>query len=275
MKKMLLIALITVSILGMMCSCQTNTEQGSIMSQSSTEVSQTSEVSKMSEVSQESEKSQESEVSEKADSETKIDEILSGNMTGFAAVIKDGEMIYGKGFNKGDDKQQFNSGTVFRIGSDTKQFTAASIMLLQQQGKLSVNDTLEKYFPDCKNGRNITLHNLLTMHSGLTDYSNYFAKLNLTKDETENKAAILKFILAEDLIDPPNGVFTYNNSNYFLLATIIEQVSGMTYEEYLTENIFNPLDMKSTSVYKDYEKDGAVMAKSVCPRGITVVYTLP
>ena len=275
MKKMLLIALITVSILGMMCSCQTNTEQGSIMPQSSTEVSQTSEVSKISEVSQVSEKSQESEVSEKADSETKIDEILSGNMTGFAAVIKDGEMIYGKGFNKGDDKQQFNSGTVFRIGSDTKQFTAASIMLLQQQGKLSVNDTLEKYFPDCKNGKNITLHNLLTMHSGLTDYSNYFAKLNLTKDETENKAAILKFILAEDLIDPPNGVFTYNNSNYFLLATIIEQVSGMTYEEYLTENIFNPLDMKSTSVYKDYEKDGAVMAKSVCPRGADDFFNIP
>ena len=87
MKKILFIALITVSVLGMMCSCQTGTEQSSIIPQSSTEVSQTSEVSKMSEVSQESEKSQESEVSEKADSEKKIDDILNGNMTGFAAVM--------------------------------------------------------------------------------------------------------------------------------------------------------------------------------------------
>ena len=276
MKKILLVALAAASVLAMMCSCNTDTTQDSAIPQSSAEISQQS-----SEVSQTSTESSQEIVSsepsaENNDSETKIDEILvNGKFTGFAAVVENGENIYGKSFNKDGISDEFDSNTLFRIGSDTKQFTAAAIMLLQQDGKLSVNDTLEKYFPDCKNGKNITLHNLLSMHSGLTNYSDYFAKLNLTQNADENKAAILRFILAEDLIDEPNGDFKYNNSNYFLLAQIIENVSGKTYEEYLTENIFKPLGMESTRIYKDYEKDTATIAQPLYPQGADDFFNLP
>lgn len=252
MKKKFFIALTTFTIASMMCSCQTSTSQNSVIPVSQSNI----EISKVS-----------NDISEK-NIETKIDDILDGNLTGFVFVVKDGESVYSKGFNKGDDHQQFSSDTVFRIGSDTKQFTATGIMLLQEQGKLSVNDTLDKYFPEYSHGKEITLHNLLSMHSGLTDYSDYFAQLNLTVDnEAQNKANILQFILDADLISKPNEIFQYNNSNYFLLAEIIERVSGMTYEEYITENIFKPLDMKSTGIYKNYEKDGAVIAKPLYPTG--------
>ena len=268
MKKILLAALAAASVMGMMCSCNTDTTQDSAVPQSSIEISQTS-----SESSQENVSSEPS--AENTDSEKKIDEIFTnGKFTGFAAVVKNGETLYGKNFNKDGISDEFDSKTLFRIGSDTKQFTAAAIMLLQQDGKLSVNDTLEKYFPDCKNGKNITLHNLLSMHSGLTDYSDYFAKLNLTQNADENKAAILKFILAEDLIDEPGGVFTYNNSNYFLLAQIIENVSGMTYEEYLTENIFKPLGMDSTRIYKSYS-DTETIAQPLYPQGADNFFNIP
>ena len=162
MKKILLVALAAASVMGMMCSCNTDTTQKSAVPQSSVEISQTS-----SESSQESVSSEPS--AEIINTKKKIDEIfINGKFTGYAAVVENGETLYGKSFNKDGISDELDSKTLFRIGSDTKQFTAAAIMLLQQDGKLSVNDTLEKYFPDCKNGKNITLHNLLSMHSGLT-----------------------------------------------------------------------------------------------------------
>ena len=253
MKKRVLIALAIMSIMGMMCSCQTGTAQNSVVSQSGVEVSQTSE-----------------------SDERKIDEVMAGyDFSGFMAVVKNGECIYAKDFNQALDGQELASDTVFRIGSDTKQFTAAGIMLLQQKGRLSVKDTLDKYFPEYSYGREITIHDLLDMHSGLDDYSNHFGDLGLTDNAEKNKENILKYMLEAEPINEPKEVFTYNNGNYFLLATIIEKVSGMAFEEYLTENIFKPLGMDSTSLYKDYEKDGAVIAKPLHPTGAEDYFNMP
>jgi len=138
--------------------------------------------------------------------------------------------------------------TKFRIGSVTKQFTAAAILRLQEQGKLSVRDPLSKFIPDYPHGSEVTLHHLLTHTSGIHSYT---SKPNFMETASA-------YITPEDLIksfknDPydfdPGKKWLYNNSGYFLLGHIIEKVSGQSYGEFLKQQFFEPLGMKNTGVH--------------------------
>src|SRR5262245_10926220 len=138
--------------------------------------------------------------------------------------------------------------TKFRIGSITKQFTAAAILRLQEQGKLSVHDPLSKFIPDYPRGGEVTVHHLLTHTSGIHSYT---SKPNFLETAST-------YVAPEDLIksfknDPydfdPGKKWLYNNSGYFLLGYIIEKVSGQSYGDYLKREFFDPLGMKNTGVH--------------------------
>lgn len=138
--------------------------------------------------------------------------------------------------------------TVFRVGSITKQFTAAGIMLLQEQGKLSVTDSIAKYLPDYPtHGHEITIEHLLTHTSGIMSYTNipgYMGGGDIRRD-----------VSTEELIDvfddkpmefAPGTKWNYNNSGYVLLGAIIEKVSGESYPEFIRHHISGPLGLANT-----------------------------
>lgn len=172
----------------------------------------------------------------------------------------DFEYIGSNGYSDQDNLLENTINTCYRAGSVTKQFTATAIMLLQQEGKLSTSDTLDKYYPDYKYGKKITIKNLLTMTSGIKDYLTYDGnvdmgyysqdklgyKVSAKNSAKQNKSNILKWILSQELNHNPDEKYYFSNSGYFLLGDIIEKVSGMSYEDYMRENIFEPLDMTST-----------------------------
>jgi CubicO group peptidase (beta-lactamase class C family) len=139
-------------------------------------------------------------------------------------VIHHGKIILNKGYGFANiEHSKPNTPlTVFRLGSITKQFTAMAILQMYDKQMLQLNDYVEKYFPGTMNGNKITIKNLLTHTSGITES------------------------LDTELAFTPGSQISYSNAGYNLLGKIIEKASGMPYEKYLQENIFQPLGMNNT-----------------------------
>ncbi len=171
--------------------------------------------------------------------------------SGIAVLVsKDGKVVYEKGFGYADikGKKLVTKDTKFRIGSVTKQFTAAAILKLQENGLLSVNDKLSKYIPDFPRGDEVTIHHLLTHTSGIHSYTNKPDFINRVTGTISEDSLISSF--KHDAYDfNPGENFMYNNSGYFLLGYIIGKVSGMPYGEYLKKTFFDPLGMKNTGLH--------------------------
>lgn len=165
-------------------------------------------------------------------------------------VAKEGKIIYRKGFGYADIKNKLlvNPDTKFRIGSVTKQFTAAAILKLQENNLLSVDDKLSKFIPDFPRGDEVTIHHLLTHTSGINSYtgSDYFLE-RVTK--TISPDSLINLIKRKPYDFNPGERFLYNNSGYFLLGYIIGKVSGKPYADYLKETFFDPLGMKNTGAH--------------------------
>ncbi|WP_098749371.1 serine hydrolase domain-containing protein [Paenibacillus sp. EZ-K15] len=135
--------------------------------------------------------------------------------------------------------------TVFRIGSITKTITALGVAQLIEQGKLSFDDYIGKYFPYQKDGDRITIHHLLTHTSGITNYTekaNLFDWASLPSNTEE----LLNRFSSIDLNYEPGEKYQYSNSGYALLGALIEQVSDQSYGSYIEDHIFNPLGMVNT-----------------------------
>lgn len=165
-------------------------------------------------------------------------------------VARDGEVLYRKGFGYADieNKVLVTPDTKFRVGSVTKQFTAAAILKLQENNLLSVNDKLSKFIPDFPRGDEVTIYMLLTHSSGIHSYTNnpgFLSKVTTTITPDSLVNAIKK--------DPydfnPGEKMLYNNSGYFLLGYIISKVSGKPYDVFLKENFFDPLHMNNTGIH--------------------------
>ena len=141
----------------------------------------------------------------------------------------------------------------FRLGSITKQFTAASILLLEQQGKLSTDDLVKKYMPDAPpTWDNITIYEVLTHTSGIpsfTSFSDYHA--NEVKPYTPEQ--LVAWFKDKPLEFQPGTAWRYSNSGYVLLGYLIEKISGKSYAQFVRENIFDPLGMKDTG-YDSFSK---------------------
>lgn len=190
--------------------------------------------------------------SEKADA--LLNGLIKPSDPGFAVLVaEDGRIVFEKGCGLADREHDVpvNPQTTFRIASITKQFTAAAILKLQEEGKLSVNDKLSKYIPDFPRGNEVTLRQLLTHTSGIHDYSPEPDHLSDVAKPITTEAAIGVIKNQKHLYDfDPGMKWRYDNSGYWLLGYIVEKVSGQSYGDFLRENFFQPLGMTNTGVYR-------------------------
>jgi CubicO group peptidase (beta-lactamase class C family) len=176
-------------------------------------------------------------------------------------IGNDFEYIGKNGMSNVEQHKANSINTAYYVGSVTKQFTAAAIMILAEQEKLSVDDTLDKYYSSYTYGKDITIKNLLTMTSGIKSYMCLDGEIDngvysydelgykVTSDNSaeKNKIAIMDWILSQKLLFDPDTRFCFSDSNYYILGDIIEKVSGESYEDFIKENIFKPLGMNYSS----------------------------
>jgi CubicO group peptidase (beta-lactamase class C family) len=167
--------------------------------------------------------------------------------SGAVLIAKGGKVVLSKGYGMANFELDVpnTAQTKFRLGSITKQFTAMAIMQLQEKGVLSVDDPLTKYFPDYKAAEKVTIHHLLSHTGGI---HNFTADSNYQQIMTIKSPPDKTFTLFKDkpLDFEPGTKWSYSNSGYILLGMIIEKASGKAYEDYLKENIFQPLNMANT-----------------------------
>ena len=169
---------------------------------------------------------------------------------GTILVVKDGKALIDQGYGSADLEWNIpNSPTTkFRLGSITKQFTAASILLLQERGKLSIDDPISKYMPDAPAAwSKITIYNVLTHTSGIPSFTG-FPDYRTTEWKDTTPTELVARFRDKPLDFEPGTKFTYSNSGYVLLGYLIEKVSGQTYADFLQQNIFSPLGMKDTGI---------------------------
>ncbi|MBN1415246.1 MAG: serine hydrolase [Bacteroidales bacterium] len=165
-------------------------------------------------------------------------------------VSENGKILFKEGYGLADIGYNIPVSTVtkFRIGSITKQFIAAAILKLQEEGKIIVSEKLSKFIPDFPRGDEVTVHHLLTHTSGIHSFTNRPDFLKTAAAETNSKEMI-DLIKTEKYDFNPGDNFRYNNSGYFILGFIIEKVTGKSYGDYLKEAFFDPLGMKNTGVH--------------------------
>jgi D-alanyl-D-alanine carboxypeptidase len=163
-------------------------------------------------------------------------------------IIKDGKVLLAKGYGLANVELAVftDSNSLFQLMSISKQFTATAIMILAENKKLSLDLSIRKILPETPQAwQRITIRNLLNHTSGimdLTDIHPFFEQIR--EDATPRQ--LLGPVYKQALLFPPGAQWRYSNSNYFLLGLIIEKISGKKLQDYFTENIFQPLKMKST-----------------------------
>jgi len=181
---------------------------------------------------------------------SKIDAIVSSiytqNEPGISILVaKDGKPIYQKAFGRSNMELDIpmKIDNVFQIGSITKQFTAVSILMLEEQGKLKMNDKIVKYMPDYPTqGSVITIHHLLNHTSGIKNSTPVGRKGVVSKTDMSS-IELVDYFKNEPLDFVPGDSFKYSNAGYILLGRIIEIVSGQSYEDFIENNIFNKIGM--------------------------------
>jgi len=192
--------------------------------------------------------------------EAAVDEVFadltaSGSPGCALGIYRDGRMIYSKGYGLANVEEgvAISPKSVFDIGSTSKQFTAASILLLEKQGKLSVNDDVRKYIPELpdyglqKAGQKVTLLEMLNHTSGLRDYLVLFDLAGVNIDSvTTDEDALALIARQKSLNFAPGSEYLYSNSGFFLLSVVVKRVSGASLRDFAAANIFSPLGMMHT-----------------------------
>ncbi len=182
------------------------------------------------------------------------------------------KIVFAKGYGpcdkNADQLLPISINTTFEIGSITKQMTAAAIMQLVQKRKIKLDDKLSKYFPDYVYGDQITIEMLLNMRSGLGDHINaaddFFPRDVYRRIEKNQFACkplveniVLDYFYQAPLIAEPDSTYFYSNTNYYLLAKILEKVTGKSYYKYIEENIFKPCGMSFSNIsFQDTQTKG-------------------
>ena len=189
-----------------------------------------------------------------ADLEKKLDEKISSTLklagapSVSVAVVEGGKLVYAKAFGAADlaAGRAASVETRYAVGSISKQFTAAALLMLEEQGKLSLDDRVSKYFPDLTRAGEVTIRQLLSHTSGYEDYApqDYIIP-EWTRPTTPQ--AVVEHWARKPLDFDPGTKWQYSNTNFVLAAQIFEKVSGRSLVEFLREKIFAPLDMQSAS----------------------------
>ena len=184
----------------------------------------------------------------------KIDKLVSESYPSMAPgcavlVAKNDRIIYQKAFGTANLElnQPLRPEMVFRIGSVTKQYTAIAILKLMEEGKLSLIDSIQRFFPQFPfKGHTITIENLLTHTSGLIDYQVFDIHVKNAIRIDLPSSLFLDSIAVRPLEFKTGTKYAYSNSNYFMLGMIIEKITGKTYQAYLEENILKPAGILNT-----------------------------
>ena len=186
-----------------------------------------------------------------AEIDERLQRLVAENAPGLALLAKRGdEVLYNQGFGLADlaHHAPVTPDTKFRIGSVTKNFTAAAILKLCDEGQLSVDDPLSKYLPDFPRGDEVTIAQLMNHTSGIYSYTSapdFFSNVRLGTDE----ASWIKTFQDRPFDFAPGSKWSYNNSAYFLLGHLVSKISGKPYGQYLEETFFQPLGMEATGVH--------------------------
>jgi CubicO group peptidase (beta-lactamase class C family) len=174
-------------------------------------------------------------------------------------VYHNGEIIYAKGYGLANIEENvpITPQTVFDVGSISKQFAAASIVLLEKQGKLRLDDDVRKYIPELpdysQGQQKITILHLLNHTSGLRDYVSLFLLAGIHFDSVTNDDDALGIIVRQKGLNfDPGSEWKYTGSGYLLLSLIVKRVSGRTLKDFAAENIFQPLGMTHTQFRNDH-----------------------
>lgn len=178
----------------------------------------------------------------------KVDSYLrEKNFQGSVLIAKEGKVLFSKGygFANAEHKIPNTTNTVFRLGSITKQFTAVAILQLQEQGRVNVNDSISKYFPEYPQGDKITIHHLLTHSAGIAEITD-FPNLSTIQRQPSTPTQVMAYFKDSPLEFQPGKDCKYSNSGYIVLGAIIEAATNAPYEKYVQDHFFTPLRMKST-----------------------------
>jgi CubicO group peptidase (beta-lactamase class C family) len=185
-----------------------------------------------------------------------LNEIFEPNGPGAVFLVaKDGEPVYRKALGKANLELDVDMtpNNAFQIGSMTKQFTAVGILILEEEGKLSLQDDVRKYMSDFPvQGDSLTLRHLLNHTSGIKDFTKMKTIMQIARNDLSPKE-LIDFFKDEPVEFSPGEKFEYNNSGYVVLGYVIEQVSGMTYENFIEEKIFDKLGMADSRYASDQE----------------------
>jgi CubicO group peptidase (beta-lactamase class C family) len=195
------------------------------------------------------------------DKQEKVDRIFAayekaGSPGCALGVIQDGHFVYRKGYGMGSIELgvPLSSQSVFYMGSVSKQFTAASVVLAVEQGFLSLDDDVRKYIPELPDyGRSIALRQMLHHTSGLRDFLTLFELSGRDVAAIHSEAEIIGMIARQkSLNNIPGGEWLYSNTNYYLLGVVIHRATKKTLNEFAAENVFKPLGMTHTRFYDDH-----------------------
>lgn len=228
---------------------------------------------------------------------SQVDELLTqmagdGTFSGSVLIAQDGVVFLSKGYGLADRFQGIPNTpqTRFHLGSLSKQFTALGILILESQGKLSVQDPICNFVADCpKEWQDITIHHLLTHTSGLSSMQSLWLDTAIQTATSgpaapAEQAKYLGFTIRWFLDARPGEQYDYSNFGYYLLAHIIEQVSGQSYADFLNQAIFTPLNMHNSgypdsssgvaSIYPDSEtRTGEQLGPYPVPDGASNLYS--
>ena len=172
------------------------------------------------------------------------------SFSGVVVIAKKGETLFSKtvGLADRENRVQINLHTQFELSSTSKLFTGTSVVKLIQEGKLKVDDKIGKFLPELENGDKVTVHNLLTHSSGYADVYNVEG---FSYAKVKNCSDVIPFIKSQKLLFNSGDSVYYSESGMMILGALIEKVSGISYKDYVTENILEPLGMTQTSFISD------------------------
>ena len=185
--------------------------------------------------------------------------VTDKSFMGSVLVARGSEVLLSKGYGSADLEWNIPNtpATKFRLGSVTKQFTAASILLLEERGKLSISDPVKKLMPDAPAAWDkITIYNLLTHTSGIPNFTSFPDYQSQEALPATPEKLVARF-RDKPLDFQPGEKWSYSNSGYVLLGYLLEKASGETYEKFVQENLFGPLGMKDSG----YDSNSAIIAR--------------
>lgn len=175
---------------------------------------------------------------------------------GALLVAKNGKILYDNQIGYADfrKKKALNKSSVFQLASVSKQFTAAAIMLLKERNQIKLTDTVNCYFPNFPY-QGVTIKNLLNHTAGLPKYF-WVAEHKWKKDKAPTNSEMMTLLESSNVLRyfKPGRNFDYSNTGYMVLASIVEEVSGVSFSDFVKKNIFDPLEMNDSFVYS-FEND--------------------